>query len=391
LHSILAARSNFSIGESILDIDGLIEAATAAGAKAVGLTDTMSITSMIDFSKKAKKAGLKPIIGCRLRLVDKPEWRKTKDDKKAPQEYFVTYYVLSEKGLGILFKLLSLANTEDTTTTVTDPVTGEDTQVTKLGRFYFTSRLSFDDLYAALADATPDDVAIASSDVHSVGTHKDAANILTKLKALLSAANVFMSVSPIDTPYYDTLNMRSINIAGDLGLPVLVTRPAFYKKGEADPNDVMNAITRNTPMSSMWAYGPVPRDMHVMSSAELIVETKALINRLIKRNPKFSETINLHRIAGGLRASDTLADMVKYEWKKSPASLPQMAPDEFLAVVEQCKKGFTERLGQITFGHKPLPEDLKTIYMPRLAYELGVIKRLGHRNGRENQQSDNNG
>ncbi|MBO6508742.1 MAG: hypothetical protein JJ979_09745, partial [Roseibium sp.] len=50
MQTLMAARTEFSLGESILDVKGLVETATKIGAKAVAVTDTMSITSMIDFS-----------------------------------------------------------------------------------------------------------------------------------------------------------------------------------------------------------------------------------------------------------------------------------------------------------------------------------------------------
>jgi DNA polymerase-3 subunit alpha len=355
MHAILAARSNFSIGESIITVEQLIEASKAAGATAVGMTDTMSVTGMIDFTNKAKKAGIKPIIGCRLRLTDNPGWRKTKEDKKAPPEYYVTYYVLSEKGLAILFKLLTLANTEE--------------------RFYFTAKLGFQDLYDALLEASKDDVAIASSDAQSVATHKDAAMILATISARISVENTFLSLTPINTPYWDTLNKRSLALATEVGLSMLVTRPVLYKKGEADALDVMNAVTRNTRMDALWAYSPPARNMHALTSEELVVEIRTMISRLVGRGLDIRETTLA--VAKGMVNTVSLDHKAKYIWSKAPISLPKMAEDEFATLVAECKKGFAERLVETTFGHKPTPEELRAVYMPRLAYELGVIKKLG--------------
>ena len=71
-HSILSARTDFSIGESILTVEELVGQAVKLGAKAVGITDTMSVTAMIDFTNRCKSADIKPLIGCRLRIVDDP-------------------------------------------------------------------------------------------------------------------------------------------------------------------------------------------------------------------------------------------------------------------------------------------------------------------------------
>ena len=70
MYAILAARTDFSIGESILSVDKLIEESKATNAKAIMISDTMSVTALIDFTRKAQEAEIKPIIGVRIRLSD---------------------------------------------------------------------------------------------------------------------------------------------------------------------------------------------------------------------------------------------------------------------------------------------------------------------------------
>lgn len=355
MHAILAARSNFSIGESILTVERLVDAAVEVGATSVALTDTMSVTALIEFTQICKKADIKAIIGCRLRLVDDPTWRKPKGEKaKTPPEYFLTYYVLSEKGLLALFKLLTLANSES--------------------HFYTNAKLGFSDLFDALSALSAEDVAIASSDVSSVFHHAQAVEILQKCSDALSASNVFLTLSPVNTPLFDTLNKKAIYAARTLGLPTLVTRPLYYGKDEADAAEVMNAISSNTALSSLWHKSPAFRDLHPMTLPDLLEECKGSIKRLIARGE--TAAIVSGAFKQGLRETDRLVDMVKYEWKKAPVSLPTMAADEFGAVVAECKKGWTERFSDQVFGHKPDKIDLETTYKERLKYELTVLKNL---------------
>ncbi|SER28795.1 DNA polymerase-3 subunit alpha [Faunimonas pinastri] len=352
MHSILAARTNFSIGESILTVEKLVDGAKALGAKAVAITDTMSVTGLIDFTNKAKAAEIKPIIGCRLRLVNDPSWRKTKEDKKAPPEFYLTWYVLSEKGLHALFRLLTLANSEE--------------------RFYNNPKLSFADLFAALEDVTSDDVAIASSDAYSVLHHADALDILRKCVDALSARNVFLTLTPINAPYWDTLNKRAIAAAEALGCEFLTTRPASYLKEGADAAEIMNAVTRNVKITDGWHNSPFSRDLHPLSMSELAGECKGAITRLKARGVTDPGAC----FTQGLKNTARLADMVTYSWAKAPVSLPTMAPNEFLAVVNECKGGWAKRFGSSVFGHKPTAEELRDVYRPRLAYELEVLKKL---------------
>jgi DNA polymerase-3 subunit alpha len=353
MQTILAARSDFSIGESILTVEQIVDLAKAAGQRSVAITDTMSITCLIDFSNKAKKAGVKPIIGCRIRLVDDPTWRKTKGVKSKPQpEFYVTWYVLSEKGLLALFKLLSLANSD--------------------ARFYNNAKVGFDDLYAALDSVTADDVAIASSDAFSVVGHKQAALILSEIARRVSAQNTFLTLTPMNTPLWDTLNAKAIELARELNLPTLVTRPCAYPAGQAEALTVMGAVTSNTLMSSMWCKDIFNDDMHPMDQERFKIEVINAAKRLRQRDPA-SLTAGF---VDGINNTDRLADMVTYVWKKAPISLPKMAPDEFAGVVALCKTGWSKRLSTPCFGHQPSHQELQDVYRPRLAYELSVLKAL---------------
>lgn len=354
MQTVLAARSDFSIGEGILTVDELVEQAKLAGATTIGLTDTMSVTGLIGFTNACKKASIKPIVGCRLRVVDDHTWRKPKGEKsKLPTEYFVTYYVRSEKGLKALYKLLSLANDE--------------------AHFYYTAKLSIKDLLATLKTLTGDDVVIASGDANSLTAHPVAASLFLRMSDLIGAENVYMTLSPIDTPYFDRMNAEAIKIADAEGLPLIATRPVLYEKGGADSADIKNAVSRNIRMSDLWIQAPAMRNLHPMGQKEFVEELIGAHKRYFSRLA--TGTSNHYRAA--LTATDTFADKFTWIWSKVPISMPVMAPDEYLALVTACKAGWGARMGRTTFGHKPTPHELATLYAPRLKYELGVLKKLG--------------
>lgn len=352
MHAILAARSHFSIGESILTVERLVDAAVKVGATSVALTDTMSVTGLIELTNVAKKKSVKPVVGCRLRIVDDPTWRKTKDDKKAPPEYFVTWYVLSEKGLLALFKLLSLGNSEE--------------------RFYNVPKVSFDDLYAALQDVCSDDVIIATSDVYSVIHHKRASEILRRIVDALDASSVLVTLTPIDSPYWDAINVRALKLAEELNLGTIVTVPTFYDRGDADAAEIMNAVSRNVKLDSLWHNSNYVRTFHPLGLKELAAACIEAKKRL-----ETQRGLSTNRFLEGLKATQALVDRVKYEWTKAPVSLPKMADDEIKAVVDACKVGWAQRFVGPVFAHKPSKEELVEVYRPRLLYELQVLKDLG--------------
>lgn len=366
MHTTLAARSDFSVGESILTTDLLVKAAVEAGQKAVALTDTMSVTGMIEFTNAAKKAGIKPIIGTRLLVSDDPVFRPEKGqkfNKVKPAECYITVYALTEAGMKSIFRMLTLANTDDTV----DPVTGETTP----GHFYYYSKISFGELMNELRDLD-NDLAVVLGDAQSLLQHPEAAARIEGLTIV--ADHVYAPLVPVDTPYYTRMNQIATEFLTAAGskLKPLVVRPSFYGKGEADKKEIMTAIAENQKISDGWFRSAFNRDFHIMDLGQLAKEMKQATFRLDQRGVRGTGPL----FAEGLRNTDVFVDSVTYEWSKAPVSLPKMAEDEFLVMVQECKKGWSERFAKPVFGHKPTQEDLAEHYMPRLKYELDVLKRL---------------
>lgn len=64
-------HSHYSLLDGAATIEGLVKAAASQGMPAVALTDHGVMFGAIEFYKKAKKAGVKPIIGCEAYIVTK--------------------------------------------------------------------------------------------------------------------------------------------------------------------------------------------------------------------------------------------------------------------------------------------------------------------------------
>ncbi len=62
----LLLRSNYSLLNGVASIDDILQIAIGAGMKSIALTDTNNLYAAIPFYKKAKKTGIKPIIGVEL-------------------------------------------------------------------------------------------------------------------------------------------------------------------------------------------------------------------------------------------------------------------------------------------------------------------------------------
>ncbi|MEO1943211.1 MAG: PHP domain-containing protein, partial [Candidatus Thioglobus sp.] len=66
----LQCQTEYSVKNSLVRIEGLIDQAKKLGYKSVALTDDSNIFAAIKFYKKCIEAGVKPIIGTNIRIKD---------------------------------------------------------------------------------------------------------------------------------------------------------------------------------------------------------------------------------------------------------------------------------------------------------------------------------
>ena len=66
----LRLHTEFSITDSLIRINALVEQSAQLGMPAVAITDLANLFGLIKFYTAAERAGIKPICGCDVRVVD---------------------------------------------------------------------------------------------------------------------------------------------------------------------------------------------------------------------------------------------------------------------------------------------------------------------------------
>lgn len=344
IKNLLSIKTDHSIGESILQIPTIIAKAKELGYESLCIVDTMSISALVEFSNKCKKEGIKPIIGCTLRVFDNPMQRKAKAGEVLPKNHYfqLKVYIKSEVGLKSLMRLLTIGNSED--------------------YFYYVSRVGLEEVLQL------EDVFITTGDFFNLFHHPKHQSILRDLVIRFGKSNVFAEIVPINTPLYKTLNKKALACAESMGVGVIASYPTLYPTpDDAGSLDVLAAITSNNKMGSRTLPIPFTRDF-------AFAEPKVLANRLIALSKDLGLTAD--RIKEAFQNAGVISSQCVYEFRKLEPSLPKMSENEFVTMVEECKKGWNLRFTKEVMGYKPEPADLK-VYKERLAYELGVIKTLG--------------
>lgn len=351
INHALAVRSDFSVGESMFQVSKIVERAKALNYESVALVDTMSLHAMVDFTQRAKKAGVKPIIGCRLRVYDDPTYRKpSKASGERPKDnpmFMPKVYAINEQGIKSLLKLLTKANSPD--------------------YFYYHARVGLDDLLSL------EGVAVSTGDLFSLWHHPAAHSVMASLMSKFGADKVFAELVPINTPLFDTLNAKAVESALILNAQTLVTYPACYaERADADTLDVLGAITSNTEMTVSYRPKQFVKDFALEEPAVLMERVKAAAKRMAVHNGIMNPAV----WASGMRNIGTLAGMCGYEFKKQDVCLPKMADNEFVELGKKCIEGWKRRFTTPVMGYLPSATDMPA-YKDRLNYELGVLKKMG--------------
>jgi DNA polymerase-3 subunit alpha len=335
---LLSARSDFSLGESTLQVGTLIETAKAQGYETVALVDNMSISNMVAFTDKAKKAGIKPIVGCTIRMVDDPTYRKppkASGEVERPNPLvMLKVYAKTDAGLRSLMKLLSKGNSPE--------------------YFYYHSRVGLEDVLQL------EECAVATGDFYGLFHHKRWEEIAYRLSEKFGR-DFCVEFVPGATPLHKTLNKLALTCLDRFTATPIGTWPALYATDDqADSLDVLRAILGNNKMTDRWLNKPYLRNFSVRAPGDLV---KALV----------AEGLPAKEIIKGNQA---LVDSCTFEFKKLDPCLPKMAEDEFKALCAEVAKGWAQRFAAPVLGHKPEPEELPQ-YKARLAYELDVLRKMG--------------
>ena len=87
--------------DGLCSLDDLIKQTAKFNMKAIALTDHDGLYGVIHFYKKAKKAGIKPIIGCEIRV---------KDNQKSNQAYHLILLAKNKEGYSHLCQIITRAH-----------------------------------------------------------------------------------------------------------------------------------------------------------------------------------------------------------------------------------------------------------------------------------------
>ncbi len=328
----LHVHSHYSLLDGLSKIDDLLDYVKKLGMDSVALTDHGVLYGAVEFYKKAKKAGIKPIIGAEMYMSYERMGQKRPniDDKR----YHLVLLVKNEEGYKNLVKLITKAHLEG---------------------FYYKPRID-DELLAEHSSGLIGLSACLQGRIPILilsDRTEEAENYILKYQKIFGKDNFYLEIQ--DHPNLKgqkKVNDTLIKLSKKLGAPLVATNDSHYLKSEdSEAQDILMMI--NT--------GSKPDDPErlTMKTDDFSMRTPQQMFESFKNVPEAIEN------------TQKIKDLCNFNFKLGEIKLPSFetpsgkTPDDYLE--ELCQQGMDKKYKK--FFRKEA--------LSRLEYELSVIKQTG--------------
>ncbi len=329
----LHTHSHYSLLDGLGKIDELVKLAKQYEMPAMALTDHGVMYGAIEFYKKAKKAGIKPIVGVEAYVARNGHLNKRPKLDERP--YHLILLAKNLIGYQNLVKLTTIAHLEG---------------------FYYKPRIDFE-LLEQYHEGIICSTACTAGELANHILNNDLAaarEMITKYRELFGAENFYLEVQ--SHPHFakqNQVNEAVFALAAETGVPVVATNDIHYPNKDDDyAQDVLLCIQTKKVLSDTDRMKYIGFDLSFKSGDDMLAAF-ADHPEVITNTLKVAEQCNLELTLG-----ENILPIFDL-----PAG---MTSDSYLR--ELCQQGLTERYGEV----------ITTELQERLDYELGIIEKTGY-------------
>ena len=211
----LHLHSQYSMQDGLCNLDNLIKKAIKFNMKAMALTDHDGLYGAIQFYKKAKKAGVKPILGCEIRV---------KNNQKSNQCWHLILLVKDKKGYSNLCQMITEAY-------LSNP--GPIPAIEK------NSLAKYSEGIIALSGCKKGEIPFLLAQKKTDQAEKNA----YWYQQVFGQENFYLELSFHGLSQEKEVNSKLIKIGQKLGIPVVATNNVHYlEKNQASSQGLLNKI-----------------------------------------------------------------------------------------------------------------------------------------------------
>jgi len=327
----LHVHSEYSLLDGACRIHDLVSRVKELGQSSVAVTDHGVMYGAVAFYKEAKKAGIKPIIGCEVYVA-----ARTRFDMDYEHDSNRSHLILlckNETGYKNLCHIVSASFTEG---------------------FYIKPRVDME-LLRGHSDGLIALSACVSGEIPKLilaGMYKDAKAKALEMKDIFGSDGFYLELQNHGFAEQPEVNRGLVKLSRETGIPLAVTNDAHYiDRNGAEIQDVLMCIQTGKTVDDT--------DRMRFESQELYLKSEAEMRQLFPEHPEaYDNTV-------------IIADMCSFDFDFSQHHLPEFKlpkgrdnADEYLE--ELCRAGADKLYGQ----NRP---DVRK----QLQYELDMIADMG--------------
>ena len=321
----LHTHSHYSLLDGLSKIDGLVNRAKELGMEALALTDHGNMYGSVEFFEKAKKAGIKPIIGVEVYVAKGS--RLSRGGREDMTRYHLTLLAKNEEGYHNLCELVTRSHLEG---------------------FYYKPRIDRE-----LLEKHHEGIVCLSGCFSGelarnlrAGNHKEAEEVVEFYHNLFGD-DYYLEIQP----HSPDLHRAMKELSEKYGIPLVATQDSHYVLKEDQPiHEILLAIQTNNRLEDEDRLSFQDFDASFVDAEEMAA--------------------NLSDFPEALENTLKVAEKCQFEFQLGTTILPEFDTPNDMPSMEYLKQLIRERFEQ-KFPN-PTEEERQ-----RLEYEVSVIEKTG--------------
>jgi DNA polymerase-3 subunit alpha len=336
----LHLHTQYSILDGAISIHKLLERARSLGMPAVAITDHGNMFGAVEFHEAARRAGVKPIIGCEVYVAQGSRFEKDASTGGFDGINHLILLAMNQTGYRNLLRLVSKGYLEG---------------------FYYKPRIDFELLreHSEGLIATSGCLSGAVPAAILNGQRQQAWEAVERYSNLFRD-RYYLEVQRHGIPAQDTVNAELFKMHEELGLPLLATNDAHYlEQHDCHAHEALLCVQTGNTLDDPERFRFDGEGFYVKSPEEMY------------------EVFSDHPDA--VRNTLELAERCNFELETGKLLLPEFSVPEGQTVDSYLERltwvGLRERLGLPPDGALPRAA---APYEERLRYELEIIRSTGY-------------
>lgn len=329
----LHVHTEYSLLDGACRIDKLFDRVKELGQTSIAITDHGVMYGCVDFYKAAKKAGIKPIIGCEVYVATRSRFDKV---NRIDGSHHLILLCKNETGYKNLIKLVSAGFIEG---------------------FYSKPRIDkalleqhcegLICLSACLAGEVPQALL--------AGDYEKAKQVALYYNQLFGQGNYYLEIQDHGIPAQQQVLPQIIRLSRETGIPLVATNDSHYlRKEDSRMQSILICIQTGKTIQDDDKL-EFETDEFYLKSTEEMYDLFAIAPDACENTNRIAEMCNF----------DFEFGVTKLPYFKAPNGMDNQTYFETL-----CYEGLAKR-----YGENPSPE-----IQERLRYEIDVIQRMGYTN-----------